>query len=233
MHPDTLPTTQVLSSHLQDEIEKINYAVFCNPSALNYDFYYKIRRYNCIYSGYDVMHLIDDDIISQVDILFFHLNEWKNSYLPIMKLIQVANKNIKTVLIFDEIDAQILSSNIDQNVYGFTTTKTLPIFADIIVNSLQNGNYFIDPSFSNFILELLRPKKSANIKSSLQLVSFHLKEKELFVLRNLAEGKSYEDIAVGLLQSIDSVRYYVKSTYKKLNVNRKGEAIRLYYENFV
>ena len=54
-----------------------------------------------------------------------------------------------------------------------------------------------------------------------------LSEKENKVAAMLNEGRTYEEIAMRLGISINGVRYYIKSIYKKLNVSNRGELIRL------
>lgn len=56
-----------------------------------------------------------------------------------------------------------------------------------------------------------------------------LNEKEYQVLELLAEGWSYKLIADKTGLSTDGVRFYIKRIYRALNVNSKGEALRIYY----
>jgi DNA-binding NarL/FixJ family response regulator len=56
-----------------------------------------------------------------------------------------------------------------------------------------------------------------------------LNEKEYQVLELLAEGWSYKLIADKMGLSTDGVRFYIKRIYRALNVNSKGEALRIYY----
>jgi DNA-binding NarL/FixJ family response regulator len=52
-----------------------------------------------------------------------------------------------------------------------------------------------------------------------------LTEKEMNVLVELANGKSYKSIAVNLSVSIDTVKFHIKNIYSKLQVNNKEDAI--------
>ena len=54
-----------------------------------------------------------------------------------------------------------------------------------------------------------------------------LNKKEKRVAALLNEGRSYRDIAQELGVTINGARYYVKNIYKKLNINNRGELIRL------
>lgn len=52
-------------------------------------------------------------------------------------------------------------------------------------------------------------------------------EKRNQVIGLLNEGRSYDEIASRLGVTINGVRYYVKSIYKKLNINSRGELLRI------
>jgi DNA-binding CsgD family transcriptional regulator len=50
------------------------------------------------------------------------------------------------------------------------------------------------------------------------------------VLRLIAEGLKYEEIAGRLFISLNTVRTYVKGIYGKLNVNNRSKAIALAHQ---
>lgn len=53
-----------------------------------------------------------------------------------------------------------------------------------------------------------------------------LTDREIDVLRLMADGLKYKEIATALFVSQNTVRYHVKSIYGKLNVNNRTQAIR-------
>jgi DNA-binding NarL/FixJ family response regulator len=52
-----------------------------------------------------------------------------------------------------------------------------------------------------------------------------LTERERVVLQQMATGQSYEDVGRALGVSLNTVRTYVRSVYKKLDVNSRTEAV--------
>ena len=52
-----------------------------------------------------------------------------------------------------------------------------------------------------------------------------LTDRELEVLRLIADGLKYEEIAKRLYISLNTVRFFVKGIYGKLNVNNRSKAI--------
>ncbi len=57
-----------------------------------------------------------------------------------------------------------------------------------------------------------------------------LTERELEVLRLMAEGLKYKEIGERLFISLNTVRFYVKAIYSKLNVNNRTKAIEIAHQ---
>lgn len=58
----------------------------------------------------------------------------------------------------------------------------------------------------------------------------HLTKRELEVLRELADGQFYKEIADKFDVCIDTVKKHCKNIYKKLDVNNRTEATKIYHE---
>ena len=58
-----------------------------------------------------------------------------------------------------------------------------------------------------------------------QLLAELLSEREIEVLRLMAEGYKYQEIAESLFVSINTVRHHTRHVYGKLNVNNRTQAI--------
>jgi LuxR family maltose regulon positive regulatory protein len=52
-----------------------------------------------------------------------------------------------------------------------------------------------------------------------------LSQRELEVLRSLAQGLTYEEIGRQLFLSLNTVQFHVKNVYGKLQVNKRVQAI--------
>lgn len=58
----------------------------------------------------------------------------------------------------------------------------------------------------------------------------NLSEREQEVLEQIAQGKTNQEIAVALCLSENTVKYYLRNIYQKLEVNNRTEAARIYLE---
>lgn len=83
-----------------------------------------------------------------------------------------------------------------------------------VVREVLDGGSPMTAEISRRVLRRLRPQESTDL----------LSDRELEVLRWLADGYTYEQVAMHCGLSIDSVRTYVRRTYAKLGVNTKSEA---------
>jgi DNA-binding NarL/FixJ family response regulator len=59
--------------------------------------------------------------------------------------------------------------------------------------------------------------------------AYKLTDKENIVMHLLKEGHTYEEIALRMGLSINGVRYYIKSVYRKLQVQSRGELLRKHF----
>jgi LuxR family transcriptional regulator, maltose regulon positive regulatory protein len=71
-----------------------------------------------------------------------------------------------------------------------------------------------------------RPGGSAGSPDPGLLLSRQLSDRELEVLRHLAQMRTSEEIAAEMYVSINTVKTHLKSIYRKLAVTRRGDAVR-------
>ena len=91
----------------------------------------------------------------------------------------------------------------------------------LLLSVLSGQGALMSPAIARKIIQYFNePPEITDDKNS------KLSAKETSVVTLLNEGRSYEEIAIRLGVTINGVRYYVKSVYKKLKVNSRGELLR-------
>lgn len=88
------------------------------------------------------------------------------------------------------------------------------------IEKIALGEVPMSKAVARKVLEHFNPKRIYATKEN------ELTTREKQVLQYMVEGLSYKMIADRLNTSLETVRTQVKSIYKKLHVNSKGEAIR-------
>ena len=73
---------------------------------------------------------------------------------------------------------------------------------------------------------LIDPDSIANQPDLLESLS----EREMEVLILIAQGLKYEQIAEKLVISVNTVRFYIKAIYSKLQVNSRAQAVAVAHQ---
>lgn len=102
---------------------------------------------------------------------------------------------------------------------GYLLKKTAPYKITEAINDVFNGGTPMTAEIAKKVLSHFakKPLKAEAV--------YNLNEREKNVLFHLTQGYSYKMIAVQLEISIDTVRFYIKQIYLKLQVNSAPEAI--------
>ncbi len=148
-------------------------------------------------------------IIGPNDFLDQEINDVLSDQKPSQSLIKVIENDKPEVII------KYLYKGINNMV---SMDSFLHNFELVIENIIQFGS-FIDP----LIMASIKPNLTKI--SQLAIHTSGLKPKAQLVLELLKKGYSYVEIGEELDISLDSVRYYIKTIYKKFNVKSKVNAI--------
>lgn len=118
-------------------------------------------------------------------------------------------------------DADNVFRALQSGAVGYLVKNTpLPEVKEHILQVMEGGAA-ITPSIARKVIEFF----------SLQRNKFkeELTDRERDVIKGIVDGLSYKLIADRLNISIDTVRAYIKRTYRKLHINSKGELITKYH----
>jgi DNA-binding NarL/FixJ family response regulator len=92
------------------------------------------------------------------------------------------------------------------------------------INILNEGGAALSPKMTKYMISYI-----ANMGKSTVL---NLNPRETQVLKFLAEGWSYKMIAQKFKITENGVGHYIRRIYKSLDVHSKGEAVKIFYDNF-
>ena len=87
---------------------------------------------------------------------------------------------------------------------------------------LKNGGSPITPVIARKVFDFFNSQNT---------VIEDLNDREKQVVKGIVNGLSYKLIAIEYHVSIDTVRKYIKSVYRKLQINSKGELIAIYHHH--
>jgi DNA-binding NarL/FixJ family response regulator len=98
---------------------------------------------------------------------------------------------------------------------------SMPELEKLLYSVIVGMGALLSPSIAKKIIQSLIPKTDTTDPDSTTL-----SEREHIVIHLLKEGRTYEQISLRLGLSVNGVRYYIKSVYRKLQVKSRGELIR-------
>lgn len=104
---------------------------------------------------------------------------------------------------------------------GYVLKDALPEDIAETVHQVRNGHSPISAAIARYILRRLPPPDD-NEEAAAQA---GLTKRETDILWGIAKGLTYNEIADGLGISRSTVPNYIKSIYRKLEVNNRGEAV--------
>lgn len=145
------------------------------------------------------------------------------SGLDILKTLHNKNPNIELVVLSAHSDNNSILQALSKgaNHYILKNEEFQNIGQQLI--SIKEGNTVLSPIVAKQLVSYFHPNKNR-----IQIDNAKLTSKEHLVLRFIIDGLSYKLIAANLGITINGVRYHIKNIYKKLQVNSKIEAIKIY-----
>lgn len=133
--------------------------------------------------------------------------------------------NAMVISVFDD-DAHIIAA-IEAGATGYLLKDSDSRNVGDALRELHAGGSPLSPLIAKKILTLLREKKDGQKASTLALFPEKdlLTDRETEVLRQLATGLAFREIAAALVISSHTVAQHVRNIYKKLAVRSRGKAV--------
>ena len=103
---------------------------------------------------------------------------------------------------------------------GYLLKKTSPVNLIDSIRDAYNGGSPMSSSIARKVVSFFQKGKSSTSDEDA-----NLSEREIEILESLSEGNSYKMTADKLFISIDTVRTYIRSIYKKLHVHSQSGAV--------
>jgi DNA-binding NarL/FixJ family response regulator len=165
-----------------------------------------------------------------IDVLLMDINMPVLNGIEATKKIKGTHPDIKVVMltVFDENDKIFDSIMAGASGYLLKDAKTVRIVEAI--EDVLDGGAPMSPEIATRILGLLRHQKTGELQKQ-RAEKFNLTERELEILKAIASGAQYNQIAEQLFISPKTVRKHIENIYGKLHVHNKVEAIHVAMKN--
>lgn len=165
--------------------------------------------------------LADNPHQHQFDVLLLDINLPGMNGIQGIVPIKAALPSLEIIMITIFEDADHIFRSLQAGATGYMVKNTPLDKLQEGIESLLRGGAAITPSVARKLIDYFKP--------STRIFHEPLSNREQDIIQGIVDGLSYKLIADRLDISIDSVRTYIKRTYKKLEINSKGELITKYH----
>ncbi len=161
-------------------------------------------------------------ILSEPNIVILDINLPKKSGIELIPVIKLKYPNCAILMLSVNNDNESVFKSLQAGADGYLGKETpLDKIKDAIID-LHKGGSPITPAIARKVFDYF------NSKTTFQE---DLIEREIQVVNGILKGLSYKLVAAEMDVSIDTVRKYIKSVYRKLQINSKGELMAKYRNN--
>ena len=160
---------------------------------------------------------------SDPDVLLTDLQLPDGNGMELIREIRQRNQTTEIMVISILGDEQSVISAILLGANGYLLKDAFPTDIADTVRDLMRGHSPISASIARFIVRRTQGRPGEPAPSDLNTA--RLTPREIDILWGIAKGFSYADIADHLGISRQTVPGYIKTIYRKLEVNTRGEAV--------
>jgi DNA-binding NarL/FixJ family response regulator len=154
------------------------------------------------------------EIAVDIVLLDIDLGDGETSLPHIEEVKRKAGKNAKVIMVTGTNSQAYLQTSLIHGADGYFLKGSPPEQLLECIWDVHKGGTYFSMAAANLLKQSFRDKN---------LVQEDLSGREKEIANLLIEGLTYEDVAKKIFVSVNTVRHYVKSMYKKLNVHNKTQ----------
>lgn len=150
--------------------------------------------------------------------------------MPVLDGIQTAQiirqrfPTVKILVLSSFQDDESIHAMLRSGADGYVLKGALSADLANTIRAVQTGNQVFSPQ----VTEVLRHTPPSGIQTN---QTFSLTEREIEVLRLMADGSNNNEIAAALFISVSTVKFHIANILHKMNVQTRAEAIVLAAKN--
>ncbi|MDQ2702291.1 MAG: response regulator transcription factor [Pseudomonadota bacterium] len=140
--------------------------------------------------------------------------------------VHAAHPSVEILVISVLCDEPNVVAAISAGASGYIVKDALPEDIGTTVRQVLQGHSPLSAAIARYLLRRLQPAEAPPVDAdSAAEANLGLTAREIDILWGIAKGMTYNEIADGLGISRMTVPNYIKSIYRKLEVNSRGEAV--------
>jgi DNA-binding NarL/FixJ family response regulator len=154
----------------------------------------------------------------QCDILLLDVVMPEMNGLEAIDLILKKYPQVSIIMNTIKDDDETIITALKKGAIGYIDKQSFDMKIQEVLNTISNGGGYMTPAIASKVIANFNKSRKYN-------ESLSSREKE--IAESILDGLSYKMIALRYNIAIDTVRMHIKSIYKKLQINSKGELFSL------
>lgn len=172
-------------------------------------------------NGEEALKIVEE---CKPDILLLDISMPKLGGLDIIARVKRISGQTKIIIVTVHKLAAYVLKSLRQGVSGYLNKDNVAEELLLALSSVANGKTYLGQATSEYLAQAAKEPKKKPIENLLN-------ERELDILRLVAEGKTAKEMAQILFLSPRTVENYKNSILKKLNLHRTSDLIKYSFEN--
>ncbi|MDO8735636.1 MAG: diguanylate cyclase [Thermoleophilia bacterium] len=166
----------------------------------------------------DNRKLLSEIADQRPDLIFADLEMSRTDDFAVMKLLRGHNLPCKYAVFSSEVDQDVIKLAADYSIDGVILQESASEDVIAALQAVFRGKTVLPVAVADAMKELTKNRRLLE----------ELSEREIEVLRLIAEGKSNSQISNELFITVNTVRFHLANIYQKLSVSNRTEAANYY-----
>lgn len=164
----------------------------------------------------------------QTDVAVLDIDMPKASGFEVLTAVREKGVALQFIFLTMHKDEQFLNAALDLGVKGFLVKDSAAEEVIDCINAVVNGEEFISPQLTSFLLKRVRQAQQRSTQASLR---DHLTPTERKVLRLIAQYKTNKEIAAELFMGVRTVEQHRLNISEKFNLKGRHALMKFASEN--
>ena len=171
-------------------------------------------------------YLPDDDTPNFEPIIILDIELGPVNGLDHVKKIKLLVPGCSIIVYSGHLVEEYLLNGIKKGIQGYVVKGGDPQVIFNAIDAVSNGQYFLDPKTNPIVVKIIQQKTQIfDAPKGIEGLGSDLTFREINIAKCLISGMTYQEAADSQNLSINTIRHYVQSLYRKLDVHNKMELI--------
>lgn len=175
-------------------------------------------------NGADLLTAIE---IHQPDVVVMDLHMPGMDGFTVLEQIRSRSLPVRVLVLTALADGESLQRAVALDADGIVLKTESPRQTVEAIRQVAIGQVVFPRAVHKWLLRRAKRQEAGQSGSPIDTLS----DRERDVLKLIAEGKTNQEIAADLLLSTNTVKYHLQNLYRKLQVNNRTEATRIFLQN--